>query len=367
MASLSISNLTKSFGEGAVVDDVSIDVADGEFIVLVGPSGCGKSTTLRMIAGLEGIDEGTISIADRVVNALHPADRDVAMVFQSYALYPHMNVYDNISYGLRRRGLPKQEIEARVRRVGAMLKLDELLRRRPSQLSGGQRQRVALGRAIVREPAVFLMDEPLSNLDAKLRVEMRGELTRLHGELGVTTVYVTHDQVEAMTMGSRIVVMNGGRIEQIGEPLEVYNRPASLFVARFLGLPEINLVEGRLSREDGTIRFHGPDFSCAVAVGDSPEREIVLGLRPQCLFGNGDPASNADALGQAVVTAIEHHGPESFAECRLGTTPLTVRVSPGAHVRIGSSLTITADLSTAHVFDPVTKRRIEATQHGNPI
>jgi sn-glycerol 3-phosphate transport system ATP-binding protein len=362
MASLTIRNLTKTFGEGTVVDDVSIDVADGEFVVLVGPSGCGKSTTLRMIAGLEGIDSGTISIAGRQVNELHPADRDVAMVFQSYALYPHMSVYDNISYGLRRRGLPKREIEARVQRAVAMLKLDELLRRRPAQLSGGQRQRVALGRAIVRQPSVFLMDEPLSNLDAKLRVEMRGELSRLHNELGVTTVYVTHDQVEAMTMGSRIVVMNAGRIEQIGEPLEVYHRPASLFVARFLGLPEINLVAGRVTRDGTATRFYSPDIRCTLPDPAVIEGDVILGLRPQCLFGTTTPGTSWTEIGEAVVSAVEHHGPESFAECRLGSTPLTVRITPGAAVRIGSAISVAADLNTTHFFAPTTGRRVEAAE-----
>ncbi len=359
MASLTIRNLTKTFGEGTVVDDVSIDIADGEFVVLVGPSGCGKSTTLRMIAGLEGIDSGSITIGGRPVNEFHPADRDVAMVFQSYALYPHMSVYDNISYGLRRRHLPKEEIAARVERVVAMLKLDDLLKRRPAQLSGGQRQRVALGRAIVRQPAVFLMDEPLSNLDAKLRVEMRGELSRLHNELGVTTVYVTHDQVEAMTMGSRIVVMNNGRIEQIGEPLDVYHHPASLFVARFLGLPEINLVTGRAIREGTARRFSSPDLKCTLPDPPAVEGDVILGLRPQALFGTTTPGTAGTTLGEAVVTAVEHHGPESFAECRLGATPLTVRITAGAAVRIGSSISVAADLKTAHFFATATGRRVE--------
>jgi sn-glycerol 3-phosphate transport system ATP-binding protein len=275
---------------------VSVEVPDGEFIVLVGPSGCGKSTTLRMIAGLEGIDGGTISIAGREVNDLHPADRDIAMVFQSYALYPHMSVYNNIAYGLAPERAARRDRGARGARR-AMLKLDALLKRRPAQLSGGQRQRVALGRAIVRQPAVFLMDEPLSNLDAKLRVEMRAELTRLHSELGVTTVYVTHDQVEAMTMGNRIVVMNAGRIEQLGTPLEVYARPASLFVARFLGLPEINTIDGRMT---GGSAFEGGGIRIELPGVTLPDRDVVLGLRPQALLGRlGDIAG--PSLGVAEI------------------------------------------------------------------
>ena len=353
MASLSIEKLTKTFGEGRVVDDVSVEVADGEFIVLVGPSGCGKSTPLRMIAGLEGIDGGTIRIGGREVNSLHPADRDIAMVFQSYALYPHMNVYNNIAYGLKRRNMPRAEIEERVARVAAMLKLDVLLKRRPAQLSGGQRQRVALGRAIVRQPAVFLMDEPLSNLDAKLRVEMRAELTRLHAELGVTTVYVTHDQVEAMTMGNRIVVMNAGRIEQLGTPLEVYARPASLFVARFLGLPEINTIAGQMS--GGT--FEGGGIRLALAGASLPDREVVLGLRPQALTGTPGDAPG-QSIGAAEVVVVEHHGPESFASVMLGSTPLTVRIAPGDDIRAGSRVSVGVDTGAPHFFDPSSGRRL---------
>jgi ABC-type sugar transport system ATPase subunit len=366
VASLSIKSLHKMFGADTVVKDVDIEVEDGEFIVLVGPSGCGKSTTLRMIAGLEGIDGGTIEIGERVVNALHPADRDVAMVFQSYALYPHMTVRENISYGLRRRSLPKVEIEKRVKAVAGMLKLDALLERRPAQLSGGQRQRVALGRAIVRQPAVFLMDEPLSNLDAKLRVEMRGELSRLHNELGVTTVYVTHDQVEAMTMGNRIVVMNGGRIEQIGRPLDVYHRPASLFVARFLGLPEINVVQGWLGVASSGMQFEASDFQLALPGLSGREGEVVLGLRPQMLTGSLTPPAQGVVLGEACVTAVEHHGPESFAACVVGATPLTVQVTPGAPVHMGTRLSIVADLTNLHFFDVKSGRRIEVLEAAQP-
>ena len=365
MASLSLSNVSKAFDRDHVVHGVDLDVADGEFVVLVGPSGCGKSTTLRMIAGLEAISGGTIRIGERVVNGMHPADRDVAMVFQSYALYPHMSVYDNLAYGLRRRHIAKAEIERRVATTAAMLRLDGLLSRRPAQLSGGQRQRVALGRAIVRQPAVFLMDEPLSNLDAKLRVEMRGELARLHAELCVTTVYVTHDQVEAMTMGDRIVVMNAGRIEQTGKPLDLYRRPASLFVAGFLGLPEMNLIPGRLSVADGShFLAEGLVAALQVGAGYPAQAEAMLGLRPQSLLGLRPPATSPDktALGEADVLAIEHHGPESFASCQLGRHRLTVEVSPASGIGIGDRIAIFADLSDIHLFDPAAGRRLGASQ-----
>ena len=256
MATVRLRGIGKSFGAGAAaVEDVTLDVEDGAFVTFVGPSGCGKSTTLRMIAGLEAATSGEIWIGDRLANDIHPADRDVAMVFQSYALYPHMSVRDNIAYGLKRRRVERSEIAARVDEVAALLQLGELLQRKPSQLSGGQRQRVALGRAIVRRPAVFLMDEPLSNLDAQLRVGMRTELLRLHAKLGITTIYVTHDQVEAMTMAERVVVMNKGRVEQHGPPLELYQRPDTLFVAKFLGTPPMNLIEGTLERAGSGARL----------------------------------------------------------------------------------------------------------------
>jgi ABC-type sugar transport system ATPase subunit len=364
VASLSLSKVSKVFDHERVVSDVSLDVADGEFIVLVGPSGCGKSTTLRMIAGLEAITDGTIQIGDKVVNGMHPADRDVAMVFQSYALYPHMSVYDNLAYGLRRRSVAKSEIDRRVTSAAAMLRLGELLLRRPAQLSGGQRQRVALGRAIVRQPAVFLMDEPLSNLDAKLRVEMRGELARLHADLGVTTIYVTHDQVEAMTMGDRIVVMNAGRIEQVGKPLDLYRRPASVFVARFLGLPEINLVEGMIEGDGSDLRFVAGDLTSFLRLPSKPSTgAVMLGLRPQSLIGTrtGDQRPGTTLLGEAEVLSVEHHGPESFASCRIGASKLTAEIVPASGIGIGDRVRVFADLSGVHLFDPKTERRIDNT------
>ena len=362
MASLSLNAISKAYGRDNVVHGVNLDVNDGEFVVLVGPSGCGKSTTLRMIAGLEAISSGTIRIGGRVVNDFHPADRDVAMVFQSYALYPHMSVYDNLAYGLRRRKVPRAEIGRRVSATATMLKLEGLLGRRPAHLSGGQRQRVALGRAIVRQPAVFLMDEPLSNLDAKLRVEMRGELARLHAELGVTTIYVTHDQVEAMTMGDRIVVMNAGRIEQTGRPLDLYRQPASLFVASFLGLPEINLVPGRVETLADRSRFVGKDLPVVVwLAGVFPAGPTTLGIRPQALAGrpSDDPAPRGLSFGMARVAAVEHHGPESFATCGTRERSLTVAIAPASGISIGNEIGIYADLTDVHVFDSTTGRRLE--------
>src|SRR5438270_8067336 len=259
MASVTYENVTKRFaGDTVAVHDLSLEVKDTEFLVLVGPSGCGKSTALRMLAGLEEVSEGTIKIGDRVVNDVQPRDRDVAMVFQSYALYPHKSVYDNLAFGLRMRGVPKAEIEQRVRSVAEILELGELLKRKPRQLSGGQRQRVALGRAIVRDPQVFLLDEPLSNLDAKLRVAMRTEIKELHQRLKTTTIYVTHDQIEAMTLADRIVVMHYGLVEQIGTPLDLYDRPQNLFVAGFIGSPAMNFLNGAI-RSNGRSEFESKD------------------------------------------------------------------------------------------------------------
>src|SRR5690242_9659624 len=280
MAEITLDNVTKEFGGGVrAVDGVDLTIGSGEFIVLVGPSGCGKSTLLRMIAGLEEVTGGSISIGDREVTRLSPRDRDIAMVFQNYALYPHYTVERNLGYGLRVRGTPKAEIERRVREVAVMLGIEHLLQRRPSALSGGQRQRVAMGRAIVREPAAFLMDEPLSNLDAKLRVDMRAQLARLHAELGVTTVYVTHDQIEAMTLGARVAVMRDGRIQQVDSPQNLYRRPLNLFVAAFIGSPPMNLVEAEVS--DGAVTFAG--VRVPVDRGALPSGTVVLGIRPQDL------------------------------------------------------------------------------------
>jgi len=278
MADIALQNVTKEFPGGTfALDDLSLDVPDGEFLILVGPSGCGKTTALRLIAGLEKPTSGQIRIGERLVNGVSPRDRDIAMVFQNYALYPHMTVYRNLAFGLKERRTPKREIDRRVREISTVLSLDELLKRRPAQLSGGQRQRVAMGRALVREPKVFLLDEPLSNLDAKLRVQMRAELKRLHQKLGITTVYVTHDQVEAMTLADRIVVMSAGKALQIGPPQEVFRRPANIFVAGFIGSPAMNLIRGRASGGQvsaGELSFRRDGV---------PDGDVVVGLRPESL------------------------------------------------------------------------------------
>ncbi len=294
MARVQLNNLNKTYGQGPkavdVIHGITADIADGEFVVMVGPSGCGKSTLLRMVAGLEEITGGEILIGERVVNRLEPKERDIAMVFQNYALYPHMSVYDNMAYGLRIRHLPKAEIEVRVQKAATILELGALLQRTPRQLSGGQRQRVAMGRAIVREPAVFLFDEPLSNLDAKLRVQMRLELQKLHRTLGTTSLYVTHDQVEAMTLGQRLIVMNGGRAEQIGTPAEVYGRPASMFVAAFIGSPPMNLLRGRVSA-DATQFELGEQVAVAL-----PDAQRATG-RPRMRARRAARAPGAGAAG----------------------------------------------------------------------
>src|SRR5512134_1463000 len=282
MASIEFADVRKSYGSNQVVHGISLKVDDGEFVVLVGPSGCGKSTLLRMVAGLEEISAGTIRIGDRIVNDLEPKDRDCAMVFQNYALYPHMSVYDNMAYGLKIRKLPKPDIERRVNQAAGILELEELLQRKPRQLSGGQRQRVAMGRAIVREPAVFLFDEPLSNLDAKLRVQMRLEIKKLHHAIRTTSVYVTHDQVEAMTLADRLIVMHAGRAEQIGSPIEVYARPATTFVAGFIGSPAMNMLPARIAADGASVELDGgarlPGNGGGAAAGG---RRVTLGLRPE--------------------------------------------------------------------------------------
>jgi sn-glycerol 3-phosphate transport system ATP-binding protein len=332
MATVSLRNVSKSFegGAAAAVVDVSLEVEDGAFVTLVGPSGCGKSTTLRMIAGLEAASAGEIRIGDRLANDVHPADRDVAMVFQSYALYPHMSVFDNIAYGLRRRRVDRREIGRRVEEVAELLHLEGLLQRKPAQLSGGQRQRVALGRAIVRRPSVFLMDEPLSNLDAQLRVGMRTELLKLHASLGITTIYVTHDQVEAMTMSERVVVMNRGRVEQQGPPLQVYARPDTLFVARFIGTPPMNVV------------------SLPSLTGEG----ILLGIRPEHI--RLDPAGLA-----AKVETVEYLGADSIVTCRVGAEQLTVRLPGQVDFARASEANLAWDPEATHHFDAANGLRVE--------
>ena len=331
MAKVHLRDVRKSYGDLAVIHGVSMDVADGEFVVIVGPSGCGKSTLLRMVAGLEAITGGEVVIGDRVVNQLEPKDRDIAMVFQNYALYPHMSVRENMAYGLKIRRLEKSDIEARVQKAAGILELGALLDRTPRQLSGGQRQRVAMGRAIVREPAVFLFDEPLSNLDAKLRVQMRAELQALHRRLSTTSLYVTHDQIEAMTLANRMIVMNGGRAEQIGAPLEVYAKPASTFVASFIGSPPMNLIP---AEREG--------------------RAVLRGVRPEHL----EPCAESDAVIHAAIDLVEPLGADTLAHGSVNGARIIVRL-PAATVVKEGNLPLTFAPGNEHFFDASSGKRID--------
>jgi len=332
MAAVSLREVRKSYGDMEVIHGVTMDIADGEFIVILGPSGCGKSTLLRMVAGLETITAGEIAIGERVVNQLEPKDRNIAMVFQNYALYPHMSVYDNMSYGLRIKGFSKEEIETRVRRAAEILELAKFLDRKPRQLSGGQRQRVAMGRAIVREPAVFLFDEPLSNLDAKLRVQMRAELQALHRRLRTTSLFVTHDQIEAMTLAQRMIVMNAGRAEQIGKPLEVYAKPATTFVASFIGSPPMNLIP---QERNG--------------------KPVIFGIRPEHL----EPCGEKDAMMVIDVDLIEPLGADTLVYGHLGSDGARVaaRLPTSLEGRVGK-LPLRYDPAHAHYFDAGTGARL---------
>jgi multiple sugar transport system ATP-binding protein len=362
MARVLLDRLSKRYtaGHPPAVDAVTLEVEHGEFMILLGPSGCGKSTTLRMIAGLEAISSGELAIDGRRVNDVPAKDRDIAMVFQSYALYPHMNVFDNLAFGLRRRSIPGSEIERRVRDAAATLGLAELLGRKPHALSGGQRQRVALGRAIVRDPKVFLFDEPLSNLDAALRVGMRGELVKLHHRLGATMIYVTHDQVEAMTMGDRICIMNGGRVAQIGRPLDVYREPADTFVASFLGSPPTNLLPSRLEGDGGTLVLGAArvplDAALAARGRTAHGAEVLFGIRPEDVRIDGGAAPHATAE----VLAVEPLGAETILRTRLPGIAQEVLVRAGRTVaaQIGERLPLAFDLAAAHLFDPLTTRRL---------
>ena len=359
MATVAIKSLSKTYPGGVnAAQDVTIDIADGEFIVLVGPSGCGKSTILRMVAGLETITSGELEIDGRRVNDLEPGDRDIAMVFQNYALYPHMTVRRNMEYGLRNEGLPKDQIVARVAEAARTLRLEDYLDRKPRQLSGGQRQRVAMGRAIVREPKVFLFDEPLSNLDAKLRTQLRGELKTLHKRLGATFVYVTHDQVEAMSLADRIVIMNAGRVEQIGAPMELYARPATLFVADFIGSPAMNLFEGVVSdnRRDLALSSGG-SISFDEVLPASAGSHIKLGVRPEhlerapCRFGEIDlSVSFVEQLGADTVV----HGGLNGAR-----DPVAVRLAGTETREIGETLPLYFSRNHLHLFDVASGQRLE--------
>ena len=354
MADIILKDVKKSYAKGVmVIHGVDVDIADGEFIVIVGPSGCGKSTLLRMIAGLEQITAGTISIGGRVVNQVEPKDRNIAMVFQNYALYPHMSVYENMSYGLRLRRMPPAEIRERVERAAKILELGALLERKPRELSGGQRQRVAMGRAIVREPAAFLFDEPLSNLDAKLRVQMRLEIQKLHRELRTTSIFVTHAQVEAMTLADRMIVMNLGVVEQVGRPIEVYDDPASLFVAGFIGSPAMNFLPGRRSGDEvelaeGVRVALPPDLRAKAA------EAITIGVRPEHLVREG----GAGPVLHTKVDTVEALGADSLLHCQLGPNSLVVRVDGHETPPPGSTLAVQAMAGKTYFFDTASGKRL---------
>jgi multiple sugar transport system ATP-binding protein len=396
MAEIVLADVSKIYGDGIkAVSDLNLDIQDGEFIVLVGPSGCGKTTALRMVAGLESISEGTISIGDRVVNTVPPKERDIAMVFQNYALYPHMSVYDNMAFGLKLRKLPKDEIDRRVRVAAGILGLEEYLQRKPKALSGGQRQRVAMGRAIVREPKAFLMDEPLSNLDAKLRVQMRSEIARIQHELRVTTLYVTHDQVEAMTMGDRVAVIRKGMLQQVDTPQFLYDHPSNLFVAGFIGSPAMNMVEAGLTRSDagGAVEFAGfrlgiPDrvFADRPGLRAYEGKPVIVGIRPEDMEDASlvadAPADHRmrsevvlrEALGADVVAHIKVRAPavmtedvrelahdvgqEAVAaveqEARSGESTFLARLNPRTTATEGEAIEIVVDVNRLHFFDPAT-------------
>jgi multiple sugar transport system ATP-binding protein len=361
-AAVAFEEVSKVFGHVLAVDRLNLQVAQGEFLVLLGPSGCGKTTSLRMLAGLERISSGTIRIGETVVNELPPRSRNVAMVFQSYALYPHLSVFDNLAYPLRIRGMPKAAIGARVHEVAALLQIESLLERRPKQLSGGQRQRVALGRAIVRHPAVFLMDEPLSNLDAQLRVHTRGELKRLQGELGVTTIYVTHDQAEAMTLADRVAIMREGLLQQVGPPREIYDRPANTFVAGFLGSPGMNFLKGALVANSGSLCFSSngsrltlpTEWTSAVAGAVSPS-EVYFGVRPEDVAIVEQPD---DAALPAEVYVSEALGNETLVRLQVHGQDLVARADPSYEPPTGTRVWVRPDLKRAHLFDARNETRI---------
>ncbi|MDO4519707.1 MAG: sn-glycerol-3-phosphate ABC transporter ATP-binding protein UgpC [Eubacteriales bacterium] len=361
MASLSLQHINKTYPNGfEAVKDFNLEIQDKEFIIFVGPSGCGKSTTLRMVAGLEEITSGTLKIGDRVVNDVEPKDRDIAMVFQNYALYPHMTVYDNMAFGLKLRKVPKAEIDKAVREAARILDLEKLLDRKPKALSGGQRQRVAMGRAIVRDPAVFLMDEPLSNLDAKLRVQMRTEISKIHQRLGATIIYVTHDQTEAMTLGTRIVVMKDGIVQQIDTPQNLYQKPQNLFVAGFVGSPQMNFLDAEIAAENGKLvaKVAGytlpipADKATALNDGGYVGKTVVLGIRPENIT---DAANGAMT---STVNVYELLGAEVFLYFNVGDTQVTARVNPHTTAKAGASINFDFDMDKAHFFDKETEKTI---------
>jgi len=358
MAEVKLKKVKKVFPPDVVaVKDFDLHVKDKEFVVLVGPSGCGKSTTLRMIAGLEEVTEGEIYIDGRLVNDVPPKDRDIAMVFQNYALYPHMTAFENMAFGLKLRRVPKEEIERRVKMAAKMMEIEDILHRYPREISGGQRQRVAVGRAIVRNPKVFLFDEPLSNLDAKLRVQMRAELIKLHQRLGATMIYVTHDQVEAMTMGDRLVVMKDGEIQQVAEPLTLYEKPANKFVAGFIGSPPMNFIEGRLVREGETFYFLNPSLKVSILdrwkekVASHLNKGVILGIRPEDIDLGGDL--------EGVVEVVETLGNEILLHVKIGEELVTLRTTPyKGKQRMGEKIRIKFPPERMHLFDQETEKSL---------
>ena len=360
MSSVELVNIRKSYGTTAVIHDLDLTIADGEFLALVGPSGCGKSTLLRMIAGLEDITGGEVRIDGRVVNRIDPKGRNIAMVFQNYALYPHMSVRENISLNLRLSRVPRKEIEDRVQAAAALLDIGDLLDRRPSQLSGGQRQRVAMGRAIVRNPAVFLFDEPLSNLDAKLRVQMRTEIKSFHTKVATTSIYVTHDQIEAMTLADRIVVLNAGRIEQVGSPLELYESPQNLFVAGFIGSPAMNFVPGTIAPagDKPTVRVLGGDLVSAAGQPADAGREVTVGVRPEHLLLAGPDDDNTI---RATVSHVEPTGAQTHLVVEADGRPLTVVLNDTAAPKRGEAIALSIRPDRVYLFDRATGARLGKT------
>jgi multiple sugar transport system ATP-binding protein len=365
MASVTYDHVFKRFGEVTAVNDLNIEIVDKEFLVLVGPSGCGKSTALRLLAGLEDISDGQILIGDRVVNDVAPKDRDIAMVFQSYALYPHMSVYDNMAFGLKLRKTPKEEIKRRVGEAAEVLGITHLLERKPRQLSGGQRQRVAVGRAIVREPSVFLFDEPLSNLDAKLRVETRANISRLHQRLQTTFIYVTHDQTEAMTMASRIAVMSQGLLQQIDSPQNLYDKPNNIFVAGFIGSPAMNFFNSTIKKEDGRLYIDGGSFNLHIpeqfttVFGPYIDKQVVFGIRPEDIHDpNFAPPGIEPQPVDVNVDVTELMGNEIFVYMSSGDHNFVARVDPRTRIRMGDKVQVAFNMINMHVFDRETEMAV---------
>ena len=365
MASVTYDHVFKRFGDVTAVDDMNVEISDKEFLVLVGPSGCGKSTALRLLAGLEDISDGKILIGDRVVNDVAPKDRNIAMVFQSYALYPHLSVEDNMAFGLKLRKTPKDEIKRRVNEAAQILGIENLLDRKPRQLSGGQRQRVAVGRAIVREPAVFLFDEPLSNLDAKLRVAMRAEISKLHQRLETTFIYVTHDQVEAMTMATRIAVINSGVLQQVDSPQNLYDYPNNLFVAGFIGSPAMNFFPAKLARDNGKFMVHAKAFTVempsekAKAFEGHAGKNVIFGIRPEDIHDPHFTPPNVHTENvEAQVDVTELMGNEIFLHMMSGENSFVARVDPRSNMRVGEKTQIAFDMNNVHIFDADTEEAI---------